>query len=462
MKAMLQFHLLDWIPLIAYLGFLIYLGLRPHPEKSDESFILSGRKLSLPAFVATLVSTWYGGILGVGEFSYRYGISNWFLFGFPYYLFSLIFAVWIIPRIRKEEIVTIPDFFRKRYGRYLSAFSAFLLYILTSPAPYVFMTAMMIRYFVDIPLVYALVLAVVFSSVYLYRGGFSSVIKTDQFQFVLMFLGFGLIIPFSVIKFGSVSELWEKLPPLHRQLTGGHSWSYILVWFLMAVNTMVDPNFYQRVFAARDLHTARKGILWSVLFWFVFDVMTTLAGLYAFVYVAVPDPSLAYPYLAKAVLPPFWKGVFIVGLLATIMSTVDSFVFTSTITLARDVVQNLTLRSTYLPYLLPSMILTLLAAMGMSLYFPSVISLWYAIATVTVPPLLLAVGITFWVGYFPREKGMWLIMLISFFISVADFFLAVLSGRNGSFFIPGSEPMLTGLSFGILMTTVVIWWEKKY
>ena len=47
----------------------------------------------------TLVSTWYGGILGVGEFSYRYGISNWVIQGVPYYVFALFFAFLLAKRI---------------------------------------------------------------------------------------------------------------------------------------------------------------------------------------------------------------------------------------------------------------------------------------------------------------------------------------------------------------------------
>ena len=41
---------------------------------SAVDYLVAGRRVTLPAFVATLVATWYGGILGVGEYSYRYGV----------------------------------------------------------------------------------------------------------------------------------------------------------------------------------------------------------------------------------------------------------------------------------------------------------------------------------------------------------------------------------------------------
>ena len=52
-------------------------------HRGAAEYLVMGRTLALPAFVATLVSTWYGGVLGVGEYSYRYGISNWLVFGLP-------------------------------------------------------------------------------------------------------------------------------------------------------------------------------------------------------------------------------------------------------------------------------------------------------------------------------------------------------------------------------------------
>ncbi|MCX6833949.1 MAG: hypothetical protein NTW07_02250 [candidate division Zixibacteria bacterium] len=62
--------------------------------------ILGGRMLTLPAFVASLVSTWYGGILGISEYSYRYGLSNWLVFGVPYYLAAFLFALYLAKKAR--------------------------------------------------------------------------------------------------------------------------------------------------------------------------------------------------------------------------------------------------------------------------------------------------------------------------------------------------------------------------
>ena len=84
-------HLIDYLLIVIYLATLLALGFvkRLKKDSTASQLIVGGRVLTLPAFVASLVSTWYGGILGVGEYSYLYGLSNWLVFGLPYYLYTL-------------------------------------------------------------------------------------------------------------------------------------------------------------------------------------------------------------------------------------------------------------------------------------------------------------------------------------------------------------------------------------
>lgn len=109
----------DGILVLGYFAGVLYIGYRAAARRIGDSddFFLAGRTLTLPLFVATLVSTWYGGILGVGEFSYRYGISNWVVFGLPYYVFAAIFALALAKRIRNTNLATIPDKLEASYGR---------------------------------------------------------------------------------------------------------------------------------------------------------------------------------------------------------------------------------------------------------------------------------------------------------------------------------------------------------
>ena len=78
-------HWLDLSILIIYLGALVFLGFirSNYSNKDPEEYLLAGRKLSLPGFVVTLVATWYGGILGIGENTFNFGVQTWFIFSLP-------------------------------------------------------------------------------------------------------------------------------------------------------------------------------------------------------------------------------------------------------------------------------------------------------------------------------------------------------------------------------------------
>ncbi|GAB4171629.1 MAG: sodium:solute symporter family protein [Calditrichia bacterium] len=444
----------DWIPLTGYLGLLLVIGFKTVSGYGKDDFILSGRALTLPGFVATLVSTWYGGILGVGEFTYLYGISNWVVFGLPYYIFAFIYARFLLPKFRQENMTTIPELFRKYTDSKTSVVSAWFVFIISNPAPYLFMAGMMVSFLFPVPLWLGLLLVVLFSSFYLVRGGFSAVVKTDILQFVIMFAGFALIIPFLMKTYGGIPALIDSLPRHHLSFTGGNSLSFIFLWYFLALITLVDPNFYQRCMAARDVKTAQRGIYISLLFWFIFDGMTTLTGLYAKAFMEVPVPVMTYPALAQQILPPFLKGLFITALLATIMSSLDSFTFVSTVTLSNDILQKWVKKNRYHRLYISSLGITLIISYLMALMFDSVIQLWYIIANIAVPPLLIPIILIFWLKKHPPAVLVSFSMIASGMISMIDLVLGQVTGKGGSFLFPALEPLYTGLILNILIYTI--------
>lgn len=343
---------LDGSIILLYVVVLIVLSLRARnsmrrmdvdsentSRQKEENYLLSGRKLTLPAFVATLVSTWYGGILGVGEFSYLYGISQWVVMGLPYYLFAVLFAFFLAGKIRASKALSIPEAVYGVYGNKASKLSAALIFLLVNPAPYILMVALIAQYALGFEGWYFPVIVALFSAFYVSWGGFGAVVRTDFFQAVLMYVGFGVLLYAAWSAFGSPVDVWNLLPDYHKDPTGGQEISYLLVWFFIALWTFVDPGFHQRAAAAKSGKTARNGILVSVGFWFIFDMATLITALYGVVmFTELPSAALIYPAMADHLLPFGLKGLFFLTLLATIMSTLDSFLFISGQTLGRDMI----------------------------------------------------------------------------------------------------------------------------
>ena len=94
------------IPL--YFIFLLLIGLYNSKNQTKSNYLNLSRSLTLPSFVATLVTTWYGGILEIGRFSYENGIVTWIIFGFYYYLAAFIYGFIIGPKLYENNIKSIP------------------------------------------------------------------------------------------------------------------------------------------------------------------------------------------------------------------------------------------------------------------------------------------------------------------------------------------------------------------
>jgi SSS family solute:Na+ symporter len=351
-----------------------------------------GRKLTLPAFVMTLVSTWYGGILGVSEYSSTYGISNWVIFGLPYYVFGIVFAMLIAKKARALEVNSLPEILVSDYGKNAGRLASVWVLLLASPAPYILTLGLILNFFLGMNLVIAIITGAGFSLFYILNGGLTSVIKTDKLQFILMFAGFLVILIVLGGTYMSPIDLWHSLPETHTSLTGGQSFAYIVVWFFIGSWTMVDPGFHQRVYATTTQGIAKRGILWAVLFWFIFDLMTTLTGLYAFSFLPSETvPSQAFLVLGNAVLPIGLQGLFYVGILATVMSTLDSNTLVSGITLGKDILSTFPSFKSHSTHVLikASMLIVIIIGIIMAIWMPSVIDLWYTFGTISIPALLM-------------------------------------------------------------------------
>jgi SSS family solute:Na+ symporter len=455
---MISFSTLDILIIILFFCTILFIGFYTGRKTvSDASdYLLSGRKLSLFLFVAVNVSTWYGGILGVGEFTYRYGFVSWFTQGFPYYIFAFLFALFFAKKIREASLFTIPDKLTEIYGKNVGLIAAIIVFILVSPAPYLLMSANLISLLFGINIIPALLISLLLSIAYLIKGGFRSNVYVDVFQFFVMFVGFILILVFSGIEFGTTEFISTSVPENHLKVTGGMSPTFIIVWFLIALWTFADPGFHQRCYAAKTGNIAFKGILISILFWALFDFLTTTTGLFAKgVLPESTNPVLAFPLFAEKVLPAGIKGIFYAALFATILSTQISFLFLSGTTIGRDFifrVNNSGNENKLKNYTIVGLIISGLLAAMLAYLIPSVIEIWYTIGSLFIPGIILPVIS----AYYPRLKVSSRIILVEMtaaFISSAVWYFLRTEFANAPV-INEIEPMLVGLFFALLIHLV--------
>jgi SSS family solute:Na+ symporter len=376
--------------------------------------------------------------------------------GVPYYIFAAVFAYLLAGRIRATNLLSIPDKLHQSYDKKTALLGALLTFFLMTPAPYILMLAVLLQLVTGWSMLVCLVVGTFSATAYLFLGGFRADVYTDVAEFFMMFLGFAIILPFAYDRFGGWEFIAAHVPPLHLTWNGGNSLQFVLVWFFIALWTLVDPSFHQRCYAASSGTVARTGILISILFWLIFDAMTATAGLYA--RAAVPgltQPVMAYPLLAEVTLPGGAKGVFYVGMLATIMSTLNSLAFISATTLGRDIVwrykggggKHAETKLTQMGLIISALLSIVLAAL-----IPSVVKLWYVIGTVIIPGLLIVVVTSYFDRYCVDPNYAFTAMLGGWLTSLVWLVLGWTQQLAVSETYPlGIEPMYPGLAVSLVV-----------
>ncbi len=305
-------------------------------KQSLLDILIMGRRLTLPMFIATLVATWYGGIFGVTEITFKYGIYSFVTQGVFWYVTYLIFAFFLVKKIKSYNSVTMPDLIRKMIGPKSEKLSAVFNLFNVIPIVYIISLGTFLQLLFGQEFWIMATTGIIVVILYSTWGGLRAVVFSDIIQFVVMCSSVIIVVLFSIKTFGGIEFLKIKLPEKHLSLSGGQSLGEIFVWGIIALSTLVDPNFYQRCFAAKSTKTAKNGIIISTIIWCIFDISTTLGAMYARATMPETDSSYAYLLYSINVLPAGLKGFFLAGILATILSTIDSYLFMAGTTLSYD------------------------------------------------------------------------------------------------------------------------------
>ena len=116
-----SFDLLTLLLILFLTLLVVILGNKRNQAGTEQEkfidYMLMSRKLSLPMFIGTLVATWYGGIFGVTEIAFENGLYNFVTQGVFWYATYLIFAFFLVERIKSYEALTLPELVGFMFGK---------------------------------------------------------------------------------------------------------------------------------------------------------------------------------------------------------------------------------------------------------------------------------------------------------------------------------------------------------
>jgi len=341
----LQISGIDLSIIAAYVAMMLGVGfyvMRRAP--SFEEYLVAGRSMTTPILVCTLASTYYGldVLFGTSEIAFNDGVVAFF--GYSELSLALyVFAAFALTRrLREANFTSLPEILERFYGKGSGVLGALASIFYSIPALSLFALGRITEVIFGIDAQLGALLLGSVALLYTLWGGLWAVAITDTIQFVLMCLTLAIAIPLMMGKVGGFDAVAEFAPETYFAPFGGIPVFLMIAYAATGISILVDPGFYQRIFAAKNFRQARNAMLIAIGVWIAYDWLVTAGGMMAATAVDAGDlPADLHPNdaLLTAViwaLPVGLVGIFLAGVLATAMSTIDSYTLVAGANVAYD------------------------------------------------------------------------------------------------------------------------------
>jgi SSS family solute:Na+ symporter len=364
----MNFTLLDWSAIVAYLLVTLFLGLyfRGRSGKSVDDYFVSGRNVSWWLAGTSMVATTFAADtpLVVTGLVYTQGIAgNWLWWAF---LLSGMMTVFLFARLwRRSGLLTDVQFAELRYSgkpaAFLRGFRALYLGLLMNCLILGWVTKAMtsiVATTLGVPERIALAICVFFlipfTGVYVALGGLWGVLWTDLFQFVLKMAIVIGVAWFAVHAIGGMDVMLSRLaqmraaagpdagdatsffPDFSRPLTSEGLWLLPALTFLVNMGLQWWAFWYpgaepggggyiaQRIFSSRDEKNGLLSVLWFNIAHYALRpwpwILTALAAIV--LYPHLEHPETGYMLIVTHHVPPALRGIVVAGFMAAFMSTI--------------------------------------------------------------------------------------------------------------------------------------------
>ncbi len=348
---------------LAYLAVTVGIGLYAAQRvKNARDYLVAGRSLPLYMNTATVFATWFGAetVLAVSSTFLRDGLHGVVADPFGAAFCLIIVALLFARPFYRMELLTIGDFYRKRFNRTVeiaTGVAITLSYLGWTSAQ---MVALGIVFNTlsggAITLAQGIVIGAAVVLIYTLFGGMWSVAFTDLFQTVIIVLGLlyiAWLLGDMAGGFGTVVgaaagegklEFWPK--------ANLKDWiAFVAAWATMAIGSIAQQDVFQRVTSAKDEKTAVRGTLLGGTFYLVFAFVPMFIAVSALliepdkVRAMLADDSLDFqlilPQLILSKTPLFAQVMFFGALLSAILSTASGALLAPTAVFTENVLRPL-------------------------------------------------------------------------------------------------------------------------
>jgi len=309
--------------------------------KSSTDYMLGGRAIPMIIIAASLAANNIGGGSTVGMANRAFGV-----WGISAVWYVLAAAIGIIPmmifapQLRKTLAFTIPEVVGRRFGKSAHISTAILniisLFCLT--ASQILASGTILSLLIGLDLNTGIFLGAAFTIVYTVMGGLWADAMTDLVQWIVIFFGLLIAIPFAVNAAGGWNTMMAAVPAAKLEPLGTLGAlgviSLVLNYFISFTS---GPEMVSRVFAAKDAKAGRMALLWAGIFMGLFAFVPVIIGLAG---IAI-DPKMAGNKVLATVVfghAPGWvAGLVAAAVIASTMSSADSDMLCASTIFTKDI-----------------------------------------------------------------------------------------------------------------------------
>lgn len=340
--------------ILGYILFQLLLGVVvARTIRTEDDFLLAGRKLGYALATFSIFATWFGAesCVGTAGAAYAGGLAGVTADPFGYticlFLMGLMFAI----PLWKLKLTTIADFFRHRFSVSTERSTA-LIMVPTS----LLWAAAQIRAFGQVlsassalNIEIAITIAAVVVIFYTALGGLLADAITDVVQGGVLI--FGLVIVFASVigDLGGIIPAWSLVEPSKLSfIPDGINSKFRTVltmaeaWAIPICGSIVAQELVSRVIASRSPRIAQRSSLIASCLYLCIGLIPLYIGLVGFSLIpGLSDPEHVLPLVAQQHLSNALYIIFAGALVSAILSTVDSALLAASALVSHNVIYSL-------------------------------------------------------------------------------------------------------------------------
>ena len=345
--------------LVLYLGIMAFIGWYAGRKTNSigDFFVLSGKAGVLVSGIAYFSTQFsMGTFLGTPGTIYGVGYAG-IAISVPGAVFCMILPALLIGRKlitlgHKYGFLTMADYLTDRYhSKNMSGVLGVMMLFFLVPmmGAQIIGAGVIVHVFTGLPEWVGVVGMGIIVILYCMSGGMKGAMMTDVIQGSLMIATAVVTFIVSVVMGGGFSNINHTLQSMNEAYltfpgaNGYMPWTYyvsnIVLWSFF---TMGQPHLFTKFFAMKDHKTMFKAILLGTAGMFFSATLIEWAGVNGIASIQnIEKADQIIPMILQRGMNPFLASIFIAGIVAAGMSTIDGILVTTTGAVTRDIYQKI-------------------------------------------------------------------------------------------------------------------------